>query len=139
VRLVQETLDLIVRPTGEIADAGLSDPAQAKNPQLVPRRILAPFDAGREEGFILAARFWFGPDSGQDVRLMSESAIDGRRRTRMGDERAKGSVNKARGKLEEGFGKLTGNKRQQATGKARQVQSDAEQRLGDIKAAVRRP
>jgi uncharacterized protein YjbJ (UPF0337 family) len=57
----------------------------------------------------------------------------------MSEEHTKGTLNKAQGKVIEGYGKLTGNRRDQARGKARQVQGDAQQRLGSIADAVRRP
>ena len=56
----------------------------------------------------------------------------------MTDEHTKGAISKAKGKVEEVAGKLTGNRRQEAKGKARQVQGAAQQGLGDIGDAVRR-
>jgi len=41
----------------------------------------------------------------------------------MTDLRAKGATNKAKGQVEEGLGKLTGDRRQQAKGKVKQVQA----------------
>ena len=57
----------------------------------------------------------------------------------MSEEHTKGTLNKAQGKVIEGYGKLTGNRRDQARGKAKQVQGYAQQRLGSIADAVRRP
>ena len=57
----------------------------------------------------------------------------------MTDEHIKGAISKAEGKVEEGLGKLTGNRRQQAHGKVKQVQGDAQKGLGDIQDAVRGP
>jgi uncharacterized protein YjbJ (UPF0337 family) len=57
----------------------------------------------------------------------------------MSDEHVKGTLSKAQGKVEEGLGKVTGNKQEQARGKARHVQGDAQKGLGDIQDAVRKP
>lgn len=57
----------------------------------------------------------------------------------MSDEQAKGTLNKAQGRVVEGYGKLTGNRREQVRGKAKQVQGDAQLRLGSLKDTVRRP
>ena len=57
----------------------------------------------------------------------------------MSDEHAKGTLSKARGRIEEGLGKLTGNREAQVRGKARQLQGSAQDRLGDIETAVRKP
>ena len=57
----------------------------------------------------------------------------------MTDEHVKGTLSKAQRKVEEGLGKVTGNKQEQARGKARQVQGDAQKGLGDIQDAVRKP
>jgi uncharacterized protein YjbJ (UPF0337 family) len=57
----------------------------------------------------------------------------------MTDLRAKGATNKAKGQVEEGLGKLTGDRRQQAKGKVKQVQGSAQQSLADIQDADRRP
>ena len=43
------------------------------------------------------------------------------------------------GKPEERLGKLTGDRSQQAKGKAKQVQGSAQQGLGNVQDAVRRP
>ena len=56
----------------------------------------------------------------------------------MTDEHVKGALSKAQGKVEEGLGKLTGDKKQQARGKVRQVQGAAQQGLGDVQDALRR-
>jgi uncharacterized protein YjbJ (UPF0337 family) len=56
----------------------------------------------------------------------------------MTDLRAKGATNKAKGQVEEGLGKLTGDRREEAKGKVKQVQGSAQQSLGDIQDAVRR-
>jgi uncharacterized protein YjbJ (UPF0337 family) len=56
----------------------------------------------------------------------------------MADEHVKGAVSKAEGKVEEGLGKLTGDERQQARGRTRQLQGDAQKGLGDIQDAVRK-
>jgi uncharacterized protein YjbJ (UPF0337 family) len=56
----------------------------------------------------------------------------------MTDEHAKGALSKARGTVEEGLGKVTGDKKTEATGKARQVKGDAQGVLGDVQDAVRR-
>jgi uncharacterized protein YjbJ (UPF0337 family) len=55
------------------------------------------------------------------------------------DEHVKGTLSKAQGKVEEGLGKVTGNKQEQARGKGRQVQGNAQKGLGDIQDAVRKP
>jgi uncharacterized protein YjbJ (UPF0337 family) len=57
----------------------------------------------------------------------------------MADLRAKGATNKAVGQVEEGLGKLTGDKREEAKGKLKQVQGSAQQGLADVQDAVRRP
>ncbi len=57
----------------------------------------------------------------------------------MTDEHTKGAVSKVRGKLEEGLGRLTGNRKQEVTGRARQVQGAGQEGLGDIQDAVRKP
>jgi uncharacterized protein YjbJ (UPF0337 family) len=57
----------------------------------------------------------------------------------MTDLRAKGATNKARGQIEEGLGKLTGDRHEEAKGKVRQIQGSAQQGLGDIQDATRRP
>jgi len=56
----------------------------------------------------------------------------------MTDEHVRGTITKARGKLEETVGKLTGDRREEATGKVRQVQGDAQESLGDLQDAVRK-
>jgi uncharacterized protein YjbJ (UPF0337 family) len=56
----------------------------------------------------------------------------------MTDEHVKGALSKAQGKVEEGLGKLTGDKKQQARGKVRQVKGAAQQGLGDVQDALRR-
>jgi uncharacterized protein YjbJ (UPF0337 family) len=56
----------------------------------------------------------------------------------MTTEHAKGALSKAHGKIEEGLGTLTGDKKQQARGKVRQVQGEAQRGLGDIQDAVRK-
>jgi uncharacterized protein YjbJ (UPF0337 family) len=55
----------------------------------------------------------------------------------MTDQHTKGAISKVQGKVEEGLGKLTGDRKQQARGKVRQVQGDAQGRLGDVVDAVR--
>jgi uncharacterized protein YjbJ (UPF0337 family) len=57
----------------------------------------------------------------------------------MTDLRAKGATNKAMGQVEEGLGKLTGDRHEEAKGKVKQVQGSAQQGLGDIQDAGRRP
>jgi uncharacterized protein YjbJ (UPF0337 family) len=56
----------------------------------------------------------------------------------MTDEHLKGTLNKAHGKVEEGLGKLSGDRKQQARGKVRQVQGTAQEGLGDVQDVVRR-
>ncbi len=55
----------------------------------------------------------------------------------MTDEHTKGAISTTEGKVEEGLGKLTGDKEQQAHGKAKQVQGAAQKGLGDVQDAVR--
>jgi uncharacterized protein YjbJ (UPF0337 family) len=55
----------------------------------------------------------------------------------MTDEHIKGDISKAKGKVEEGLGRLTGDRQQEAHGKARQLQGDAQKGLGDVQDAVR--
>ena len=57
----------------------------------------------------------------------------------MTDLRAKGAINKAKGQVEEGLGKLTGDRHEEAKGKVKQVQGSAQQDLGDLQDATRRP
>jgi uncharacterized protein YjbJ (UPF0337 family) len=57
----------------------------------------------------------------------------------MTDEHTKGAISKVQGKVEAGLGRLTGNKQQQAKGKARQVKGAAQNGLGDVQDAVRKP
>ena len=57
----------------------------------------------------------------------------------MTDLRAKGATNKAKGQVEEGLGKLTGDRRQEAKGKVKQVEGRAQQSLADIQNADRKP
>jgi uncharacterized protein YjbJ (UPF0337 family) len=57
----------------------------------------------------------------------------------MTDLHTKGAINKAKGKVEEGLGKLTGDRHEEAKGKVKQVQGSAEQSLGDLQDATRRP
>jgi uncharacterized protein YjbJ (UPF0337 family) len=57
----------------------------------------------------------------------------------MTDEHAKGTVSEAQGKVEEGLGTLTGNRRQEATGKARQLKGAGQKALGDVQDAVQKP
>jgi uncharacterized protein YjbJ (UPF0337 family) len=57
----------------------------------------------------------------------------------MTDLRAKGAINKAKGQVEEGLGKLTGDRHEEAKGKVKQVQGSAQQSLGDLQDATRRP
>ena len=57
----------------------------------------------------------------------------------MTDLRAKGTTNKAKGQVEEGLGKLTGDRHEEAKGQVKQVQGSAEQSLGDLQDAGRRP
>jgi uncharacterized protein YjbJ (UPF0337 family) len=56
----------------------------------------------------------------------------------MTDQRTKGTISKAQGKIEEAVGKLTGNRREEAKGKIRQVQGGAQRGLGDAQDAVRK-
>jgi uncharacterized protein YjbJ (UPF0337 family) len=57
----------------------------------------------------------------------------------MTDLRAKGATNKAKGQVEEEFGKLVGDRHEEAKGKVKQVQGSAQQGLGDLQNATRRP
>jgi uncharacterized protein YjbJ (UPF0337 family) len=57
----------------------------------------------------------------------------------MTDLRAKGAINKAKGQVEEGLCKLTGDRHEEAKGKVKQVQGNAQQSLADIQDAGRRP
>jgi uncharacterized protein YjbJ (UPF0337 family) len=57
----------------------------------------------------------------------------------MTDEHTKGAISKTTGTIEEGLGRLTGDKEQQAHGKAKQVQGDAQKVLGDVQDAIREP
>ena len=57
----------------------------------------------------------------------------------MTDLRAKGATNKSMGQVEEGLGKLTGDRHEEAKGKVKQVQGNAQQSLADIQDAGRRP
>ena len=54
----------------------------------------------------------------------------------MTDQHTKGAISKAQGKVDEGLGALTGNRTQEAKGKLRQVQGDAQGHLGDVVDAV---
>jgi uncharacterized protein YjbJ (UPF0337 family) len=56
----------------------------------------------------------------------------------MADLHAKGATNKAKGQVEEGLGKLTGDRREEAKGKVKQVEGSAQQSVADIQNAVRR-
>jgi uncharacterized protein YjbJ (UPF0337 family) len=56
----------------------------------------------------------------------------------MTGERTKGSINKATGKAQEGLGKLTGDRSQQAKGKAKQIQGSVQQGIGNVQ-DVNRP
>ena len=56
----------------------------------------------------------------------------------MTGERTKGTVNKVTGRVEEGLGKLTGNRTQQATGKAKQIKGSAQQGVANIQDAAKR-
>jgi uncharacterized protein YjbJ (UPF0337 family) len=56
----------------------------------------------------------------------------------MTDQDTKGAISKATGKVEEGLGKLTGDRREQAKGKAKQLQGSAQRGLGQIQDAARR-
>jgi uncharacterized protein YjbJ (UPF0337 family) len=57
----------------------------------------------------------------------------------MADLHAKGAVNKAKGQVYEGYGKLTGDRREQVKGKLKQAQGTAQENLGDLQDAGRRP
>ncbi len=57
----------------------------------------------------------------------------------MTDEHIKGAISKAEGTVEAGLGKLTHNRKQQAHGKAKQVQGAAQNGLGDVQDTVRGP
>ena len=57
----------------------------------------------------------------------------------MADLRAEGATNKAKGQVEEGLGKLTGDRRQEAKGKVKQVEGSAQQSVADIQDAGRQP
>ena len=57
----------------------------------------------------------------------------------MTDLRTKGATNKAKGQVEEGLGKLTGDRRQEAKGKVKQVEGSAQQSVADIENAGRQP
>jgi uncharacterized protein YjbJ (UPF0337 family) len=61
------------------------------------------------------------------------------RKADMTDEHVKGAVSKVSGTIEEGLGKLTHNRKQQARGKARQVQGAAQNGLGNVQDTVRGP
>jgi uncharacterized protein YjbJ (UPF0337 family) len=56
----------------------------------------------------------------------------------MTGERTKGTINKVTGKAEEGLGKLTGDRSQQAKGKAKQIKGSAQQGLANAQDAVRK-
>lgn len=56
----------------------------------------------------------------------------------MTNEHTKGAISKARGRIEEAVGKLTGDRREEARGKVRQVQGEAQEGLGDVQDAVRK-
>ena len=56
----------------------------------------------------------------------------------MTGERTKGTANKVTGKVEEGLGKLTGDRSQQAKGKAKQIHGSAQQGLANAQDAVRK-
>ena len=55
------------------------------------------------------------------------------------DEHTKGAISQGQGKVEEGLGALTGNRRQETTGKARQLKGTLQKALGDVQDAVRPP
>jgi len=57
----------------------------------------------------------------------------------MTDLHAEGATNKAKGQVEEGLGKLTGNRHQEAKGKVKQVEGNAQQSVADIQNAGRNP
>ena len=57
----------------------------------------------------------------------------------MADEHTKGAICKVKGTVEEGLGKLTHNRKQQAQGKAKQVQGAAQNGLGDVQDTIRGP
>jgi len=57
----------------------------------------------------------------------------------MTDLRATGAINKAKGQVEEGLCKLTGDRHEEAKGKVKQVQGSAQQGLGNLQNATRRP
>jgi uncharacterized protein YjbJ (UPF0337 family) len=59
------------------------------------------------------------------------------RKVDMTDEHILGAISKAKGTVEEGLGKLTHNRKQQAHGKATQVQGAAQNGLGDIQDMAR--
>jgi uncharacterized protein YjbJ (UPF0337 family) len=56
----------------------------------------------------------------------------------MTNQRTKGTISKTQGKIEEVFGKLTGDRREEAKGKIRQVLGDAQRGLGEVQDAVRK-
>jgi uncharacterized protein YjbJ (UPF0337 family) len=57
----------------------------------------------------------------------------------MTDLHAKGATNKAKGQVEEGLGKLTGDRREEAKGKVKQVKGSAQESVADIQDVDRRP
>ena len=56
----------------------------------------------------------------------------------MTDQHVKGAISKTRGKTEELLGKASGDKEQEAQGKLRQAQGEAQGVLGDVQDAVRK-
>jgi uncharacterized protein YjbJ (UPF0337 family) len=57
----------------------------------------------------------------------------------MTDLHAKGAVNRVKGQVYEGYGKLTGDRREQAKGKVKQVQGSVQESLADLQDAGRKP
>ena len=55
----------------------------------------------------------------------------------MTDQRTKGTISKAQGKVEEAIGKVTGDREEEAKGKIRQVQGDAQHGVADVGDAIR--
>jgi len=56
----------------------------------------------------------------------------------MTNQKTQGSINDGRGKLEEAVGKVSGDRREEAKGKVRQVQGHAQKGLGNVQDAARR-
>jgi uncharacterized protein YjbJ (UPF0337 family) len=70
---------------------------------------------------------------------MPDSSCHYGRSTEMTDMHAQGATNKAKGQVEEGLGKLTGDRREEAKGKVKQVEGSAQQSVADIQNAGRNP